>query len=62
MKVTADREMCIGAGNCVFAAPDVFDQDDEGLVRLLVDPPADHQAEAVHAAAHACPAQVITVD
>ena len=42
MRVAADRDVCIGSGNCVFTAPAVFDQDeDEGLVIVLatdVDP------------------------
>ena len=39
MHITADRERCVGAGQCVLAAPAVFDQDDDGLVApLTVDP------------------------
>ena len=30
MKVRVEREKCIGAGNCVAVAPDVFDLD-EGI-------------------------------
>lgn len=37
MKIAADRDTCIGAGLCVVTAPDLFDQDDDGLVVLLVD-------------------------
>lgn len=33
--LTADREVCAGAGQCVRAAPDLFDQDDDGLVVVL---------------------------
>ncbi len=29
MKVQADRDLRIQAGNCVMSAPEVFDQDDE---------------------------------
>src|SRR3712207_8110404 len=29
--VRADRDVCIGAGNCVMTLAAVFDQDDEGL-------------------------------
>jgi ferredoxin len=58
MKVTADREVCIGSGNCVFSAPAVFDQDDdEGLVVLLtaeVDPHGA-DADAVRDAVAHCP-------
>jgi ferredoxin len=37
MKVIADREVCIGAGMCVMTLPAVFDQDNDGLVVLLVE-------------------------
>lgn len=47
MKIAADRDTCIGAGLCVTTAPDVYDQDDEGLVVVLVeDPSGEHQAAA----------------
>lgn len=35
MKFTVDRDRCIGAGNCVMNAPELFDQDDDGIVVLL---------------------------
>jgi len=57
VRVTADRDLCIGSGNCVLTAPDVFDQDDdEGLVVVLVTgdvAPAD--GDAVRAAVARCP-------
>ena len=36
MRITVDRDLCIGSGNCVRMAPEIFDQDDDGLVTLLV--------------------------
>ncbi|MDF2976678.1 MAG: ferredoxin [Actinomycetospora sp.] len=47
MKIEANRDVCIGAGNCVLAAEDVFDQDDEALVVVLEDQPSEDQAAAV---------------
>ncbi|MBP2370708.1 ferredoxin [Pseudonocardia parietis] len=61
MRVNVDRELCIGAGQCVVTAPEVFDQDDDGIVELLVDSPAESDRDAVKEAEHVCPAQVITV-
>ncbi|MFI7545427.1 ferredoxin [Actinoplanes sp. NPDC049599] len=59
--VVADRDRCIGAGNCVLTLPAVFDQDeDEGLVVLLdADPPAE-SAELVARAVERCPAGAIS--
>ncbi len=61
MKITVDRDRCIGAGQCVLNAPDLFDQDDEGTVVVLEDQPSSDQEEAARAAEHACPARVITL-
>ena len=50
MKVIADREVCIGAGMCVMTVPAVFDQDDDGLVVLLVEDPKEVDPKEVDAA------------
>lgn len=61
MKIEIDYPKCIGAGQCVLEASEVFDQDDDGIVVLLDEDPAPHAA-AVRSAAHACPARAIVVD
>ena len=63
MRVQVDEDRCIGTGQCVFAAPDVFDQDDEYGVVVLLDenPPRELHAD-VRDAAHACPGRAIAVD
>jgi ferredoxin len=63
VKVMVDKEKCVGAGQCVLAADDVFDQnDDDGLVALLnANPPSDRLADVRHAAA-VCPASAIAVE
>jgi ferredoxin len=62
VRITADRSVCIGAGMCVVSAPAVFDQDDDGLVLLLVDGP-HHPAEAraVREAVTLCPSGALVV-
>ncbi len=63
MKVRVDEEKCIGAGHCVLAAPDVFDQrDDDGIVVLLEPEPASELYEEVRKAAALCPALAIEID
>jgi ferredoxin len=55
-RVSAERDRCVGAGQCVLAAPAVFDQDeDDGLVRLLTERPSAAQTDAVREAVRACP-------
>jgi ferredoxin len=63
MKVTVDLDKCVGAGQCVLAAEDVFDQrDDDGMVVLLnPNPPAERAADVKEAAA-VCPSLAITVE
>lgn len=62
VKVSADRGVCIAAGNCVLTAPDVFDQSEEDGTVLLLDanPDTDRRA-AVEEAAAMCPSGAITV-
>jgi ferredoxin len=56
VRVAADRDMCIGSGNCVLTAPTVFDQDDdEGLVVLLSADVDVQDAGAVRDAVAHCP-------
>jgi len=62
MHITIDETKCCGAGQCVLAAPTVFDQrEDNGVVILLdADPPEDQYAPVREAAA-VCPAALIEV-
>ncbi|MFD5079330.1 ferredoxin [Streptomyces sp. NPDC058371] len=60
MKVLLDQDKCVGSGQCVLAAPDVFDQRDEDGIAVLLEanPPAD-QHEDTREAARICPALAI---
>jgi ferredoxin len=62
MDISIDADKCCGAGQCVLAAPGVFDQRDEDGIVILLDPnpPAD-QYENVRQAAAVCPAAAIEV-
>jgi ferredoxin len=60
--VTIDQEKCCAAGQCVLAAPEVFDQrDEDGIVVLLDATPDESQHAAVRDAAAVCPALAIVV-
>ncbi|CAA9297463.1 MAG: Ferredoxin [uncultured Actinomycetospora sp.] len=61
MKIEANRDICIGAGNCVLAAEDVFDQDDEALVVVLSDQPSDDQTTEVRNAVAQCPSGALSL-
>lgn len=61
MQITVNTPACVGAGQCVMTAEDLFDQDDDGIVMLLEDSPdAAHEA-AARRAASLCPARAIKV-
>ena len=63
MKVAVATDKCIASGQCVLAAPEVFDQrDEDGLVVLLDPTPSAGQAADVKHAAALCPAMAIIVE
>ncbi|KJY32089.1 MULTISPECIES: ferredoxin [Streptomyces] len=61
MRISVDRDVCIGAGQCVLAAPEVFTQDDDGLSEVLPGREDGHGSAMVREAARACPVSAITV-
>ncbi len=63
MRIVVDEDKCCGAGQCVMAAPQVFDQrEDDGIVVVLNSEPPDDQAEAVQEAIRICPALAIRLE
>jgi ferredoxin len=63
VKVIVDQDRCIGSGQCVLLAPEVFDQrEEDGIVVLLQEnPPAELDADVAEAA-HVCPGLAISVE
>jgi ferredoxin len=59
MQISVDHDKCIASGACVLAAPEVFDQDDDGIVVVLQENPGPELEESALAAIRACPAAVI---
>ena len=53
--------MCISAGNCVMVADAVFDQDDDGIVVVLVDEVPEAEEEHAREAVKLCPSQALRV-
>jgi ferredoxin len=61
MRIEATPDVCIGAGNCVLAAPELFDQDDDGIVQVLQpEVPAELESEA-REAVERCPARALAL-
>lgn len=61
MKITADRDVCISAGNCVMAASAVFDQDEDGIVVMLVDDVPEGEVDHAREAVKLCPSQALRI-
>ncbi|GLY71263.1 ferredoxin [Amycolatopsis taiwanensis] len=60
MNVVVDQDKCVGAGQCVLAASDIFDQREEDGIVVLLDPsPSADKRPAVREAALLCPAAAI---
>jgi ferredoxin len=59
MKVELEADKCVASGQCVLAAMDVFDQDDEGIAILLEDKPGPELLDDVKEAVAVCPAAAI---
>lgn len=63
MKVIANVELCEGHGECVIAAPEVFDLDDSGdSVVVLVEEPSREQEASVMAAVSLCPVAALRAE
>jgi ferredoxin len=61
MRVNADRNICIGSGNCVLTAPEVFDQGEDGMVDLLDSHPGADREQIVRDAVTRCPSGAISL-
>jgi ferredoxin len=59
MRVTVDLSRCQGYGNCVSAAPEVFDLADNGLAVVLDAEPGDERRDEIEQAMKLCPVAAI---
>ena len=62
IKVVVDRDVCQDHGQCVFAAPQVFELDEEGKLVVLQDEVDESLRDVVEEAADVCPVQAITIE
>jgi ferredoxin len=61
MRLVVDLTRCQGYGQCVFAAPEVFQMPGAEALRYESNP-GDEQREKILRAAAVCPVQAIVVD
>lgn len=62
MRVTANQDTCAVSSLCVYRAPGVFDQNEEGHVVVLQPNPGRELHEGVRWAARSCPTRSIRID
>jgi len=60
VKVSVDRELCMGSGLCILYAPGTFVHDAE--TKAVVVEGATDDLETVRNAADACPTAAISID
>ncbi|ONI78136.1 ferredoxin [Actinosynnema sp. ALI-1.44] len=61
MLIDADRSTCVVSSLCVYRAPGVFDQDEDGHVVVVDHEPAPELHESVRRAVRGCPTQSIRI-
>jgi ferredoxin len=63
MTVIINQDTCVGVGQCVLSAPEVYTQrDKETTVMLLQQRPPAHLGDTIRQAARRCPGLAIQLD
>ena len=62
MKITVDLDKCEAHGDCVVAAPELFDLgEDDDVVRVLDDEPGEQLRDKAEMAVRLCPVSAIAI-
>ncbi len=61
-KVSVDKSVCIGCGLCNATCPSVFEIDDDGLAKAVVETVEGADEAATEDAAANCPVQAIVAE
>ncbi len=62
MKVTVDKDLCLGCGICEGLAPEVFSLEREPVAEVLLDPVPEEFWDAVRQSAEECPEEAIIIE
>lgn len=62
MRIHIDPDRCTGHGVCEAIAEDIFEVGDDGLVRLLQDPPPEKRREDIDQAVQQCPTLALRLE
>jgi ferredoxin len=61
-RLKADFGACQGYANCVDAAPQVYDIDDDGVVVLIREEITEEERPRIEEAARSCPVNALTIE
>lgn len=61
MKAHVDKDTCIGCGLCPSVCPEVFDMDDDGKAKAIVEDVPDNLASEAKEAEESCPVNAISL-
>lgn len=62
VRVSVNRDKCVGIGMCEAIAPNVFEVGDDGQSHVLVNEIADKDVAAVKQAAASCPTESLRIE
>jgi ferredoxin len=60
MKVTIDKDLCVGCGLCVSSCPDVFEMEEDKAV-AKANPVPKESTDCAQEAAQNCPVEAIKI-
>ena len=62
MRIVIDDDLCRGFGNCMLAAPEIFDlKPDSTIVTILQERPAEELRAAAEEAVLSCPVEALAL-
>lgn len=61
MRIAVDRDKCEGLGMCQAMAHEFFEVDDDDIMAVLDESPAEADRAKVHAAVEACPVLALSL-
>lgn len=61
MRIVVDYAKCTGLGMCEAEAPDLFEVQDDGSLKVLNENPSADQLAAAQAAVESCPTEALTL-
>ena len=62
MKARVNKDVCIGCGACNVIAEGIFEMDDDGLAKAVVEEIPEEKEEDVKDASESCPTGAIEVE